>query len=400
MAMITIVYESGDAWASTEAARLLAEERPAGIMADALVVPSADGVSSALRSDAAVSLVLTPSLLAPLRSLVREQQSPTKLLAAWAEPYPEQLDRFYRLYPQADLWLFSDEACWHGTGCLPRSILVPSVTLAACCELAESVLKPQPKRDLSAMVTAFVTTVGASTFDLCCQRLAEQDCTFAVEIIDHVAPMSAAFQQMLDRCRTPYYVQVDEDMVLFPHAVGTLHDRIAALSDDVPMYAADLYDTHLRRTILGVKIFRHAIARCYPFGVDDSFEVDQLLRMAEDGYRYVSEPTSKELARGRTLGLHGVEWTPRSLFERCHKLMRRTIERPERMRFFTEYPAEFLRRFQLDPSAENYFALQGVLAAVLRAEGGPAVTKDFREYDEFPGFQELQAAFAQLKGRR
>src|SRR5690348_11399473 len=86
---------------------------------------------------------------------------------------------------------------------------------------AGSVMENRP--DLSAEVTAFVLTVGAPSFDECMRRLDRQDCRFRREVIDHVAPMSQALQCMLDRCETPYFIQVDEDMLLYPHAVRTLH---------------------------------------------------------------------------------------------------------------------------------------------------------------------------------
>src|SRR5262245_22053777 len=115
------------------------------------------------------------------------------------------------------------------------------------------------RRDLSDAVTVFVTTVGAPTFEQCLRHLREQDCKSRLKIIDHVAPMNAAFQRMLDECRTPYYVQVDEDMLLHPHAVRTLYDTIEAAGPKVAIYAAGLYDVHLERCIHGIKIFRHNV---------------------------------------------------------------------------------------------------------------------------------------------
>ena len=85
----------------------------------------------------------------------------------------------------------------------------------------------QGRRDLSEQLTVFVTTVGAPSYAACRQHLRAQDCAFRLQVIDRVAPMSAAFQRMLDDCRTPFFVQVDEDMLLYPHAVRTLYERIA-----------------------------------------------------------------------------------------------------------------------------------------------------------------------------
>jgi len=244
--------------------------------------------------------------------------------------------------------------------------------------------------DLRDQVTAFVTTVGAPTFDTCIRRLADQDSLFELEVIDHVAPMSAAFQRMLDHCRTPFFVQVDEDMLLYPAAIRTLHQQITTAEPDVAMYCADLYDVHLRRCIQGVKIFRHDVVRDYPFEGIDSFEVGQLRRMAEAGWRYVASATSGSSPQpGRTLGLHGVEWTNTSIYERYLTLMRRRFTRPRNMAWLDEYPMIFLRRFLDEPSEENFFAVQGAIAGALAAREGEGAAKDFRQYDQLPGFAEL-----------
>ena len=80
-------------------------------------------------------------------------------------------------------------------------------------------------------VTVFVTTVGAPSYDACRQHLGAQDCAFRLQVIDRVAPMSAAFQRMLDECPTPFFVQVDEDMLLYPHAVRTLYEASPRADD-------------------------------------------------------------------------------------------------------------------------------------------------------------------------
>ena len=151
---------------------------------------------------------------------------------------------------------------------------------------------PSPRRrpDLSGDLTVFVTTVGAPSVGACLDHLARQDARFPLEIIERVAPLSAALQQMLDRCTTPYYVQVDEDMLLYPHALRTLHRRMLAAPDRAAMYVGNLYDTHLRRAIQGVKIFRRDVGRRYPW-TDTPIVLDRIRRMQEDGFVIQSEPT-------------------------------------------------------------------------------------------------------------
>jgi len=246
-----------------------------------------------------------------------------------------------------------------------------------------------PRVDLSQAVTVFVTTVGAPTYDACMTHLAAQDCRFSLHVIDHVAPMHAAFQRMLDHCRTPYYVQVDEDMLLFPHAVRTLYERIEAAGERVGMFSANLFDEHLRRCIIGVKIFRHAVAVRYPFDRIDAFETDQVSRFEADGYASIKVAAGYEPVAGDTLGLHGTGWTNEAIYERYATLERRRRTDKPKLYWFGEYSQEFLRRFQEEPSEQNFFALMGVIAGHLASRHGGAYAKDFRTYAALPGFAEL-----------
>jgi len=247
--------------------------------------------------------------------------------------------------------------------------------------------------DLSDAVTVFVTTVGAPTFDACLARLGEQDCRFRVQVIDRVAPMSAAFQRMLDECRTPYFVQVDEDMLLEPHAVRTLHARLGAEPPRTAMFVATLYDAHLRRCINGLKIFRHAIVRRYPFSASENFEIEQRRRFEADGYTVARVAVTVEPVAGDTLGLHGTHWTLPTIYERYANLERRH-RTTGTSQWFASYAAEFLARFQREPSEENFFALMGTIAGVLTSRQGVAPAKDYRTYDRLPGYAELQAFLA------
>ena len=165
--------------------------------------------------------------------------------------------------------------------------------------------------DLTDEVTVFVSTVGETSLPSCLAHLAEQDCRFQLRMIENVAPMSAAFQAMLDACETPYYVQVDEDMLLHPDAVRRLHANLRCAPADVAFVVACLHDVHLEAPVQGVKIFRHGIVRRYPFADVQSCELDQIDRMRADGFTYRVMPPGRRWNGGRDrfpfriLGLHG-----------------------------------------------------------------------------------------------
>jgi glycosyltransferase involved in cell wall biosynthesis len=250
--------------------------------------------------------------------------------------------------------------------------------------------------DLSDRVTVFVTTVGAPSYEACLAHLRAQDCAFPLRVIERVAPMSRAFQRMLDECETPLFVQVDEDMLLYPHAVRALHELIGASDENAAVAIADLYDAHLERCILGVKIYRHAIVRRYPFANVQSFEKLQMRQLRADGHAIVWTPPGKSPTTEHTLGLHGTHWTAESIYERYATLERRRRGHPRELAWFAEYAGVFLRRYLDEPSELNFFALFGMLSGALAADGSVA-DKDFRIYDRLPGLREARQLFAQLQ---
>src|SRR5438105_15045861 len=102
---------------------------------------------------------------------------------------------------------------------------------------------------------------------------------------------------------------------------------------------------HLGRCIVGVKIFRHQIARRYPFEGGAAFETAQLDRMERDGYEWLYRPFGADPETGRTLGLHGVQWTLPGVYERYTTLERKRRGDPAKRGWFAAYPAVFLRRY-------------------------------------------------------
>jgi len=251
--------------------------------------------------------------------------------------------------------------------------------------------------DLSAEVTVFVSTVGAISFADCMAHLERQDSRFRLRVITNVAPMSAAFQQMLDDCETPFYVQVDEDMILQPHAVRVLYDSIRNTESDVVMATGWLWDVHLGRHIIGVKIFRHGVVRHYPLANVRSCEMDQLARLKRDGYRYLTLPCDSPTEQCEwTLGLHGAHYTPRSIFERYATLEQVLCQYPDKLGWFAAFATEFLSRFRTDTSEINAMALLGILSGRLAGDR-PGGEKDFMAYDCLSGLREAQAFYTACK---
>lgn len=284
----------------------------------------------------------------------------------------------------------------------PRRDLVPLVqapTVPAAGVAPADPPRPPPP-DLSAEMTVFVSTVGAACFPECLAHLARQDCRFRLEVIVNVAPLSAAFQAMLDRCQTPFYVQVDEDMLLRPHAIRTLHERIKATSPEVPLVVAWLWDADLGMRRQGVKAYRHAVVSRYPYADVQSCEKDQVRRMAADGHLHV-RPPEKDPAEDDP-GVLGVECAhddPARAFERYATLEQRRLRHPDKLAWFEPCAVEFLRRFRADGGEKHLLSLLGVIAGRLAGAERMLGEKDFRTYAELPGLREALAFHAACTGR-
>jgi hypothetical protein len=256
---------------------------------------------------------------------------------------------------------------------------------------------PTSCNSLSEEVTVFVSTVNSDSFQECMKHLSMQDTRFRLEVIENVAPMSAAFQRMLDRCQTPYYVQVDEDMLLRPWAIRRLHERILQSPSDQAFAVEWLWDSHLNRPIQGVKIYRHAIVKKFPYRDVQSCEKDQLARIQEAGYSF-GRPVEAELDEHspEIFGNHGVHFHPESVYERYFTLMQKKRKDPKRFRWLDRHLDEFFQRFRSEPTEFNLMAIMGILAGHLQESPTPG-EKDFREYSSLPGLQLAKEFFAQCK---
>ena len=253
----------------------------------------------------------------------------------------------------------------------------------------------ESRNDLSSELTVFVLTVGAPSFAECVKRLEAQDCRCTVDVIENVAPMSRALQCMLDRCRTRFFVQVDEDMLLYPHAIRSLYTRLTESPANVAVFTCHLWDSHSGRVIYGLKIYRHEIVCRYPYHHVQSCEWEQIRRFTNDGFVDLRLPIENYFQPSEiTLGEHGGLWTPQAMFLRyftleCKIRRGRLGTTTTSATWVEEYAPSFLKRFLETGSDLDFYAVLGVLAGRLAPVNGPGQEKDYRDYDRLPGFQTL-----------
>ena len=164
------------------------------------------------------------------------------------------------------------------------------------------------KRDLTKQVTVFIISCGKNpNFEDCYNAIINQSAKLTIDIIRDYSPMSAAFQEMLNRCKTSYYVEVDEDMILDKNTIEIMYNEIKLSDEKTAMIAYKLFDVHLSFEIYGVKIYKNEVFQKYSYNLEClSCEVEQMDRMQKDGYKI---ETIDKVA-----GKHSPKWTEADIF--------------------------------------------------------------------------------------
>lgn len=228
-------------------------------------------------------------------------------------------------------------------------------------------------RDLSDQLTVFVLTIGDdANYANAMRCLERQTVQFRLDVIRRMAPLHEAFNQMHRRCETPYFVQVDEDMMLFPHAVETLFDRIVASQENVAIIAAPLWDCDVEMPIHGVKVFRHQIVVRFPYRDSFSCDIAQMDQLLAAAYGIEELP----LAPWHCLGEHGKFYTPRTIFQRWQRLVHKQRRSPK-LRWVETWPRKLSKRYRRTGSELHLWALLGAVSGIV-GELPPAQEQDFR----------------------
>jgi len=213
--------------------------------------------------------------------------------------------------------------------------------------------------DLSDKLTVFLITSGEPSTAQCRRLLEAQDCEFRLTVVTGITPMDRAFQMMLDHCETPYFVQVDADMLLSEGAISTLWSM--KQQHEEPICCGWLWGDAEEMPILGVKIYDHAIMKAYPFSSDSgSCEMTQIRDMRADGHEVYTAP--KPHRQGACLGEHFSLQTREMAYRRWKRLTQKMRAYPW-LNWVAPYPKRLLKKAS-EGSELHLAAALGALAGL------------------------------------
>lgn len=249
----------------------------------------------------------------------------------------------------------------------------------------ESPVKPEQKdmNDLSDRLTVFIISCGENpNYTDCLESLSNQNVKFTLKEIKNISPMSKAFQKMINDCETEYYIQVDEDMILFQNSIEEIYKKLEDSDDNISTVTFMLKDVHLDFNLYGIKGYKHNILKNYPYNLEIiSCEVEQVRRLQNDGYETIMIE--------KVLGYHSPKWTPELIYERYFDLMEKW--KNFKYHWMGELPAKLLQIFKNEPTNLNFYALSGALHSLSSEENIRKREKNFNIKDE--NFEKLKKLF-------
>jgi hypothetical protein len=234
--------------------------------------------------------------------------------------------------------------------------------------IADIIKEDKSPNDFSDKLTVFVLSCGNNpNYEKCIDSLNNQTIKFNLDIIKDCHPMGVAFQEMINRCQTDYYIQVDEDMILDNNSIEVLYNSILSSDPKTAMVCYKLKDVHLNRGIDGIKIYKFSIFNLFPYNINVlSCEMEQLDRLKKAGYNY------KRCSQ--IIGLHCPLWTKETIFERYYNY----IDKYKKFgsKNYTFLLNNLLKIFLETPNQLNLYAFIGGLASIFN-ENIRTSEKDF-----------------------
>ncbi|HNK47781.1 MAG TPA: glycosyltransferase [Nitrospira sp.] len=243
-------------------------------------------------------------------------------------------------------------------------------------------VEPRPTQAIGHVdTTIFILTVDDPAYPACKAAVdAQQGGPFHVEIIRNVAPFSAAAQRMIADCRTEFFIQVDEDMILNLDAATKMTDLMRRAPSEVGMICFHLYDEDRACRIQGIKIYRTAAMKPFAFQNVKASEMDLLEQMGQRGVRWVLHPD--------VLGRHGTVYTPETIYRRYKTMYEKDIRQWNTLTSDIRRKAD---QFRATGDLLALFALLGAAHGIIESPRSADREKDARAY----GLNELDI-FARL----
>lgn len=157
-------------------------------------------------------------------------------------------------------------------------------------------------------VTAVVLTIGEPFTERALESLKSQTLPpHEVIIVENMSPFHRAMNEAARRVKTPFFVQVDSDMILDATCIQALR---SAVLEKTGLVIAELRDP-LMGQVVGIKLFRTACFQRDAFRDTISPDTDFVEQLEQAGWKtlYIGRPPGQPDAPKHTYGEHRPDYT-------------------------------------------------------------------------------------------
>lgn len=145
-------------------------------------------------------------------------------------------------------------------------------------------------------ITIFIVTIQGNQLKYCLDAINNLNTNISVlvNVIMNISPTSVAYNNMITRCKTRYFIQLDEDMELYPNSIEIITNNLSSITNKCYLHYYYLVDDYLGindpPVIIGLKVYKHEIMKNYDISKkyknDMISSVDQLWQKSinDDGF--------------------------------------------------------------------------------------------------------------------
>ena len=140
--------------------------------------------------------------------------------------------------------------------------------------------------DLNEQLEVFIITNGRSTFPYVHDSIKEQKNVKFQTTIHRDMTWIEANRRILEVCKSPFFVRVDDDMILNKYAIHFMWHAIQGQSSRIVLRGFRLWEPYSEKVIKGVKVYQLQKAQELGFQVSHIGKIDKIFQAKARKKRY------------------------------------------------------------------------------------------------------------------
>ena len=143
--------------------------------------------------------------------------------------------------------------------------------------------------DLTDKLQVFLITNGRSTFPYCYESIEQQKNVKLKVAIHRDMTWLDANRLILQDCTSPYFVRIDDDMILHPQALAYMWACVRNQSSRIALRGFRLWEPYSDKVVKGIKVYRFDIVKEIGFNISKIGKIDKVFTKEAERKGYIIE---------------------------------------------------------------------------------------------------------------